>query len=84
MQINRGETRTLTGVINDTINMAPNSTVILTNVTLNGNINGDSTTTVQTTGTCLLNGSVNCGSLNIGGNTTIGGNVGGPSPTTPS
>ena len=67
MQINSGETKTLSGVINDNITMGPGSTLILNNVVLNGNINGDGTTTVICRGNCTLNGNVNCGNLNIGG-----------------
>ena len=78
MYINQGENRTLSGHISEDIHMAPNSKLILNNATLTGSINGDTSTTVATQGTCLLKGSVNCGTLNIGGNTTIGGNIGGP------
>ena len=79
MIIPQGQTRTLSGTINENIQLSSRSTVILTNVTLNGSINGDASTAVQTLGNCLLNGAINCGNLTIGGNTTIGGSVGGPS-----
>ena len=75
--IPNGKTETLTGTI-DYVTLGSNSTVILNNATVNGYIRGDQSTTVSTKGTCLLKGAVNCGTLNIGGNTTIGGAVGGP------
>lgn len=78
MHISNGQTQTLTGTINENINMGANSTLIMKDCNLNGSVRGDSTTKINTEGTCVLNGSINCGNLNIGGNTTIGGPVGGP------
>ena len=63
MQINAGETRTLSGVIKETINMASNSTVILNNVTLNGYIVGDNSTTVICRGKCVLKGNNQIGKM---------------------
>ena len=48
------------------ITMGSNSTLILMNATVNGNITGDSTTKVQVKGNVTMGGNVQCGSLNIG------------------
>ena len=67
MRIAAYETRTLTGVINENISMGPHSTLILINATVNGNINGSTTTTILVRGGKVrFGGNVHVGRIGIG------------------
>ena len=66
IEVGPGETRTLTGMVDEDVSLKPNSTLILNNATVKGTITGDKSTTVKTVGQVSLEGNVTCGNLSLG------------------